>query len=111
MLSIMLGPLVEKQYWLIRTKEGLLDPDATVLYPNTAPETSLIDSVKSIGKNVGDYYSQHHSYPKQLTVTYRNPFTKKEDKPRMQQLTLQGAHQIQVLYAKLLSGLLFHPVA
>jgi hypothetical protein len=105
LLSMMLGPMVEKQIWIMRTQEGLLDPDSTTLYANDSPEMRLVQSVKSIGQEVASYYTQHKSYPQKVDFTYRNPFTKKIDKPHMQQLTLHGPHEIKVLYAKLLAGL------
>ena len=105
LLSLMLGPLAEKQYWVVRTNEGLIDGDATVLYPSNAPEMSVVETVKSIGKYAADYYGQHRKYPTEINITYVNPFAKKVDKPRMQELTLNGVHERELLYAKLLAGL------
>jgi hypothetical protein len=69
-------------YTFERDGDTLKDPDGCILYSSSAPETTIINSMKTLASNATQYYRKFGRYPSKPddllsvvpVITYTNPF-------------------------------------
>jgi hypothetical protein len=91
-IAIVASSLFEKQYWLQRAQDIIIDADDRIYYAIEGPESKLIAEMRLIQNTVHGYYELEGRYPEALTESlvqsYKNPYTGKKIRPLYQTLRL-----------------------
>ncbi len=84
----------EKEYWLKRTPDGLIDRAGTEFFSESHTDREILALMSSLQVSADSYYKRHKLYPDSLKLigdfTYKNPYTKRIDYPFMQSVDIPG---------------------
>lgn len=115
-LAVSLSSLGEKQYWIFRQDDAVLDQDGRTLYAWRSPESEVIDETIIISNAVNTFYDQVHRYPQDLSETavpsFKNPLTGKLDPANYQRVelgdkkwtTARSLNELSTFYTSLRNG-------
>jgi len=89
-LAVALGSLQEKQYWIFRKDDAVVDQDGRILYAWRSPESEVIDETSIITNAVKTFYEQNRRYPQSLSEctlpSFKNPLSGQLDPPNYQKV-------------------------
>lgn len=86
-VDMSLGRVGEKQIWLVRTGDGIVDEDQIKLYVNGGAELQLASRIDFLNQYATMQFQKVKSYPARgnlnpaIDLRYLNPYTKKREMP------------------------------
>lgn len=92
--DLLMRPPWEKEYWMMRTPDGLVDEVGRTYLHERLPDRLLLTQVLNVADMAARFYKKNKRYPDNISelgdFSYDNPYTLRRDNPLVQIVTAPG---------------------
>lgn len=85
--GVILGSLLDKEYWFEKTPQGLCNEDGGMLYTQGSPESKVISILNKVASRAQIQYQTNKTYPTSengfADMVYQNPSSLRSDVPSL----------------------------